>query len=151
MNQARSRSWLPSGLALFLTVCIGCSRSASDRGAIHGNVQLDGKPLEKGSILFIPIEGTRGVVAGTEIENGHFQISQSDGPAVGWNRVEIRSLRKSGRLEQKPYGLRGEMIEHEEEAVETKYNTASMLKEEIRTGSNAIDFQVTSAAVKRRR
>jgi hypothetical protein len=90
-----------------LLLVSGCGGGSADRGAVGGMVKLDGKPVEKGSILFTPIQGAHGTVAGGEIENGRYQLSATNGPVLGWNRVEIRAMRKTGKMVQKPFSPPG--------------------------------------------
>lgn len=127
-----------------LLVAAGCGKNQQNRGAVGGEVKLDGKPLERGSILFTPIEGAKGTVAGSEIENGRYRLSAEVGPALGFNRVEIRSLRKSGKMARAPMGPPGEMAEGYEEALPPRYHSASTLKAEIKPGDNTLDFELST-------
>src|SRR5439155_12090916 len=87
-----------------LAVC-GCG----GRGAeITGRVTLDDQPVERGSILLIPV-GAEGQPAGGAIENGDYRLAGSQGPLPGSYRVEIRSPRKSGKMVQKSPGQLGEL------------------------------------------
>src|SRR4051812_43116900 len=86
--------------ALLLVVLIaGCTSSPGGQ-AVSGNVKLDGGPLAKGTILFTPLPGTPGDVAGGEIVDGKYSIAAAAGPHAGKHRVEIRALRKSGKKVQ---------------------------------------------------
>jgi hypothetical protein len=123
---------------------IGCGKGDANRGAIAGQVKLDGQPLEQGSILFMPMEGVKGSIADGEIVNGRFQLLGKNGPAVGWNRVEIRALRKTGKLVPKPFPARGKMVEEQVEAIPPRFNSASTLKVEVKPGENTADFAVES-------
>jgi hypothetical protein len=122
----------------------GCGGGGGKRGAIHGKVTLDGKPLTNGSILFTPIKGSRGTTAGGPIENGQYELPASVGPAIGWNRIEIRASRKTGNRVPKPFSPPGQMVEEVAEAVSPKFNSESTLEVEIKSGDNTADFQVTS-------
>jgi hypothetical protein len=127
---------------LFLSA--GCGKDAGNRGALSGKVTLDGQPLEQGSILLMPIEGAKGPATGGQIERGRYSLSDKAGPAVGRNRVEIRAVRKSGKMVQKPMAPQGEMVEGVEEAVAPRFNSESTLKVEIKPGNNTADFEVQS-------
>lgn len=127
-----------------LLLAVGCSQRDTNRSSITGEVKLDGKPLERGSILFTPIDGTKGSVAGGPIENGRYQLSSDKGPAVGQNRVEIRAIRKTGKMIQKPLAPKGQMIEESVEAIPPRYNSASTLKTEVKAGENTTNFEVAS-------
>jgi hypothetical protein len=135
---------LPVLLAPLLLFACGCGRSGANRGAVSGTVKLDGKPVEQGSILFTPIEGARGSVAGGEIENGRYQLSAKKGPAIGWNRVEIQAMRKTGKMVRKAFGRPGEMVPEQVSAIPPRFNTKSKLKAEIKPGDNTADFDVSS-------
>jgi hypothetical protein len=134
-------------LGLFLlaiSFVVGCSKGGARRGAIAGTVTLDGKPIAKGSIMFVPAEGTAGPVAGGPIENGRYQLPPDKGAAVGWNGVEIRSLHKTGRMVPKPMAPPGDMVEEYGEAVAPRYNLQSTLRFDVKPGENAANFEVTS-------
>jgi hypothetical protein len=132
------------GCLLLLALLAGCGKNDGNHNAIQGDVKLDGKPLEQGSILFTPTEGTKGVVTGGEINNGHYQLAGKNGAAAGWNRIEIRAVRKTGKMVQKPLAPQGEMVEEYGEAVAPKFNSSSTLKVEVKPGENKADFEVTS-------
>lgn len=134
-----------TGLALlFLTLVVGCSAEGTRRGEICGHVTLDGQPLKQGSILFTPIEGTHGAVTGGEIKDGQYRLTVAKGPAVGWNQVEIRAVRKTGRMIPKGLGGTGQMVEETVEAVAPRFNMQSTLKIDVKEGENKADFEVES-------
>jgi hypothetical protein len=68
-----------------------------ERGSVRGEVTLDGRPLESGSIRFIPAETRGGPTAGGDILDGSYQIPRAKGPAVGRYRVEVNAPHKTGR------------------------------------------------------
>lgn len=138
-----TRSYFAVGLA-FALLALGCGKGDANRGTVSGAVTLDGKPLEQGSILFTPIEGTKGVVAGGQIQNGQYRFVGATGPAIGMNRVEIQAMRKNGKMIPKPMGAPGEMVEGSEQAVAARFNSESTLKIEIKPGENTANFDVTS-------
>jgi hypothetical protein len=130
-------------LVLFLVVS-GCGKMNANRSAIRGEVKLNGQLLEQGSILFSPIEGTSGTVTGGRIEQGRYQLSAANGPAIGTNRVEIRVPRTTGKMVPRGLGATGKMVEEQIEAVAPQFNTASTLRIEIKPGDNVGNFEVTS-------
>ena len=127
-----------------LATCTGCGEADANRNAVSGNVTLDGNPVEQGSILFIPTDGTEGAATGGPIENGHYRIDKAQGAATGWNRVEIRATRKTGRMIPKGLGATGETMEERVEAAPARYNAASTLKTEIKPDNNTAEFQLTT-------
>jgi hypothetical protein len=147
--QARStglllRRHIACCVSLFLMLsCIGCNVRSENRATIGGEVKLDGRPIERGSIQFLPMQGVAGSIANGEIVQGRYQMSGKTGPAIGWNRVEINAARKTGRMVPKPYPKRG-ATEEAVEAVAPSYNSASTLKFEVQPGENHADFDVAS-------
>ncbi|MSR52244.1 MAG: hypothetical protein EXS09_03015 [Gemmataceae bacterium] len=136
------------GLVIGMALVLGAGGCGGDSSAGHnpisGEVRLDGQPLERGSILFVPIEGTKGQAAGGVIENGRYQIGSDAGPAVGAYRVEIRGVRKTGKRVQKPLAPPGELTDEEAEAVAARFNSASRETVDVKAGENTANFQVHS-------
>jgi hypothetical protein len=131
-------------MAICLAVVSGCQRGDPSRGAVSGRVTLDGQPVVQGSILFSPIDGTRGAATGGEIKDGQYRLAAAAGPAVGKNRVEVHAVRKTGKMIPKGLGGTGKMIEEQVEGVAPKFNIESKLQVEITPGENTADFNVTS-------
>jgi len=132
-------SFLLAGL-LFLTA--GCG---DNQVRIRGNVTLDGKPIDTGAISFIPNDLSKGQTAGASITLGEFQVVGNNLPPPGLYRVEIRGQKKTGK--QIPAGSPsppGTMLEETIEAVPAKYNYKSELKQELKSGDNNINFELTS-------
>lgn len=120
---------------------IGCGSGSGGVG-VTGKVTLDGAPLEKGVISFVP-EST-GTPATGEIEAGSYRIKAAQGPTAGTYRVEIRAPKNTGKQAVKPVDpdYAGEVIV---ESVAPKYNRDSVLKAEIRAGAdNVFDFSIES-------
>ena len=143
----RSKLWrLIGGLGLALAALgLGCGKGGN-HASIHGQVTLDGKPLEHGSILFVPIQGAKGVPTGGPITNGSYELLGPGGPAIGVNRVEVQAVRKSGKMVQDPYAPKGQgkFIELEVGAVSPRFNAGSILKAEVKPGDNTANFDVQS-------
>ncbi len=72
------------------------------------------------------------------------RLSGAKGPAIGWNRVEIQAVRKTGKMVQNPLGPKGQMVEMEAGAVAPRFNGSSTLKFEVKPGDNKADFDVQS-------
>jgi hypothetical protein len=147
--QARStgllfRRCVPCCVGLLLILLYtGCGGSPETRATIGGEVKLDGRPIERGTIQFMPLQGVEGSITTGEITQGRYQMSGKTGPAIGWNRVEINASRKTGRMAPKPYPKRG-TTEETVEAVAPRYNSASTLEFEVQPGENQADFNVSS-------
>lgn len=132
-----------SALAVITLLLSGCGSSGPERAAVEGEVTLGGKPLEQGSILFRPTEGTKGPTAGGTIENGRYRITQSNGPLVGTNRIEINAFHETGRKVPKVIGNpEAGLIDEVVEVVPKQYNVDSTLVREVISGSNNLDFHL---------
>ena len=144
MKSCRCLRGLTCLLPGLIIMVVGCSADATNRGAISGHVTLDGKPVEQGSILFLPIDGTVGVVTGGEIKDGQYELPAAKGPAIGRNRVEIHAMRKTGKMVPKGLGGTGGLVEEQAEAVAPRFNAQSTLTVDVKVGENIADFEVTS-------
>jgi hypothetical protein len=144
MTRTRLASLALGLLLATALVSPGCGNKAGNQGEVNGRVTLDSQPIEQGSILFTPIDGTRGTVTGGSITHGRYELAGRAGPALGWNRVEIHAMRNAGQMVQKPFAPLGEMVESQEDAIPPSYNSASTLKIEITPGMNAADFEIVS-------
>ncbi len=144
MTKTCVMAWMLGLLLAVFFLVPGCGTKDANRGAIHGEVKLDGQPIEQGSITFTPTGGTKGTVTGGQIEKGRYQLSAANGPAIGQNIVEIRAMQKTGRMIPQGFGATGEMIEEQVDVVAPQFNSASTLEAEVKPGDNTVDFNVTS-------
>jgi len=70
----------------------GCAQdNPLGRLAISGTVDLQGKPLEQGSIELSPMEGSPKISTGAPIKEGRFSIAAAQGLPPGTYRVRIFS------------------------------------------------------------
>ena len=114
---------------MLLSCFVGCGQE-SKVALITGTVSIDGKPPEKGSISFIPVNG-QGPTAGTELKEGKF----SSQAAIGECKVEIRVSKVVGK--KKLYDTPDSPVQDlMEEVLPAKYNEASELRVEIKKGKN---------------
>jgi hypothetical protein len=129
-------------LVLGLLFFAGCGASES----VSGIVTVDGQPLPKGRIRFIPREGTPGPDAGDDIVEGKYHITK--GLQQGEYRVEINGTRKTPKKVRDPFfGVKP--IYNEEEVVHPDYNQNSKLIYRVNAGANVKDFEVKGLEDKR--
>ena len=114
---------------------VGCGPE-SNVASISGTAKFDGKPIEKGSINFVPVKG-QGPTAGGNIEGGKYKCEA----ALGECKVEIRMAKVVGKrkLYDTPDSPEQEIME---EVLPMKYNEATELKVEIKKGENTKDFDL---------
>ena len=138
------RKWLlPVVVVLATTVlAAGCGPAL---GTIAGNVTLDGQPLDKGVISYVPADSL-GSPATANIVNGKYEIQ-----AIAGNKfVQISAPFVIGT--RKEYeGADAPLVEITEERLAAKYNSQTELTFEVKPGANAKDWAVESLSQKQRR
>lgn len=132
----------PARLALVFLLAAGCDAGDVRRAAVTGTVTLDGVPLENGHVVFVPVEGSTGPVAGSAIVDGRYDVPAEKGAVLGRARVEIRGTRRTGRRIPFGPGTTDEVVE----AVPPAYHRDSTLVRDIVSGVNHLDFDLESAA-----
>jgi hypothetical protein len=143
--------WLPrfssKGIRLapwfLLPWVIGCSdEPRSLHYPVSGRVTVDGRPLEEGAISFLPSRS--GPSASAPIRAGTFCLDRTDGPGNGPYRVEIVSIRPTGKRIESP-DVPGVTIEETYNVIPTRYNSRSELLVSVEPdGPNAYQFDITS-------
>jgi hypothetical protein len=143
-----------AGIAICVALNSGCQPADEwNRAAVKGTVTLDGQPLPTGQITFFPAGDTTGPAAGGEIAAGQFSLDAREGPVVGRNRIEIRSVQKTGKMVKSPVAVEadgaavaGMLVEEFADVVPKRYNTYSELEQEIQPDKvNEMDFSLMSA------
>jgi hypothetical protein len=141
-------AWLALGLlvlgGMLVLVFVGRSPSGS---TVTGIINVDGEPLTKGSITFVPVDDQgniaegRGTGSGTIIKDGKYQIDQGL-TTVGRYRVEIQGTRTiPGKKILDPV-MPYRFIDAEVAVVPPEYNKKSTLIKEVVVGPNQIDFEL---------
>jgi len=129
---ARSRFAVVVVCSISLGSIAGCSKSNQPPLAnVHGRVTLDGKPVVRATVVFAPVAGGR-QSRGVTNDQGEYELTyirDDKGGAVGRNNVQISKL--------KSHDPRSETLPQ-------KYNRDSTLTAEVKSGTNEIDFPLTS-------
>ena len=77
-------------LAVVVVNLTSCGKSDGlSRVVVTGHVNLNGAPVEKGQIRFIPQVGTKGPVFIQDVVGGQYTCDKSGGVPVGEHRIEI--------------------------------------------------------------
>lgn len=69
--------------------------TTAERTTVAGKITIDGKPLHRGWVTFIPIDAPNKPVACAYLnhhQDGKFILTAADGPCVGPHRIEVRLL-----------------------------------------------------------
>jgi hypothetical protein len=127
-------------LASFILAAAICGCGFGQSGAqISGSVTLDGKPLPKGHIVFIPNMGVKGKSTTAEIVDGKYGVIQQV-QTLGMHKVDIRAERPTGK--KVPSGMPGPPIDEMVQYLHKGYNEQSQLTREIKAGKNTFDFEL---------
>jgi hypothetical protein len=96
---------------------------------VFGNITFEGKPIENGTIEFIPADGTPGPSMGSSIKDGKYEIAKTKGPHEnGVYQVRITNMRKTGKKTRNFMAPGGPLVDVEENVIPAKYNAQSTLK-----------------------
>jgi hypothetical protein len=121
-------------------LCLSMAGCGSSKPIMEGTVALDGVPIEKGTIMLMPIDG-KGQTAGCGIEAGKYRMQASPGP----RQVLIEANKKDGTMPDPMSPGSGKMIDRYVNYVPEKYNEKSELTVTIKPGLNKHDFKLESA------
>ncbi len=129
---------LGAALGLALAAMAGCG---AGKAAVSGAVRLDDKPVEDGTISFVPVGTSTAKPAAGKVEGGSYAIPAKQGLTAGSYRVEVRWNRKTGRKVFVPPAPETDEVK---EAIPARYNSESELKADLKTGDNKLDFDLKS-------
>lgn len=118
--------------------CSGTRRELPPLGQVSGTISLDGQPLSKASVTFVPFERGQASYGSTD-DAGRYRLvytTNTPGAVVGSHRVEIRT---GGEGYDKD-GNFNETVER----LPTAYHVRSELKATVAAGTNELDFKLTS-------
>ncbi len=133
------------GLACIVPLC-GCGDGCPQRVEVMGTVTIDGQPLERGAILFAPLDGTHGPKAAAEIVDGRFHLKADEGPPEGRLLVRITSDRPPAYLGPYDQSTRPADSGVSQPRIPSWYNTASRLRVETHSETaNVFHFELQTA------
>jgi hypothetical protein len=126
---------------VFLAGC-GHSPDLPPMADVHGQVTLDGKPLPRGFVQFVPdpVHGTTGPTAVGKIDaDGHYALITAGVPGaiVGFHKVSVESTEEQKRLDAPP----------PPSLIPKHYNnpdTSQLIREVKADQDNVINLELTS-------
>ena len=129
------------GLCALFVGCGGAKYAGDQRFPLSGAANLDGQPIDLGSISFIPASET-GRASGGVIQDGKYDVPEEKGATAGKYRVEMHWLKRTGKrlLDAES----GEMYDQRLEALPDKFHTNSELTVEVPFPTNTFDFDLKS-------
>ena len=141
----RARLRLTFAVMLLLVAVQGCGGGGVRFVPVTGKVTMDGKPLAKAAVTFIPqakpgSEIAGNVSSGLTDENGQYTLKAStkdgekDGAQVGKHKVTISQQQTWGEGDR-------QLIR---DKIPKKYNIETTLTADVTTDGKPIDFPLTS-------
>ncbi len=118
---------------ILLPVLCGCGGDALTE--IRGTVTVGEKPLVKGRIDFVPVDG-QGPTAAAVIEDGKYSLKI----VPGQKKVEILGFRQIG--EERPWGPDRPVRIIDEQILPAKYNEKTELTRDVHRGEETYDFSL---------
>jgi hypothetical protein len=123
-----------------LMLLTGCGKPAAELpalGTVQGIVTLDGNPLEKASVFFVPAGRDGGSSNAVTDATGRYELhydAKHSGAVLGTHRVEIRTGGEG-------YDKEGNFFETAEK-LPAIYHSRSRLTAEVAAGANEINFEL---------
>jgi hypothetical protein len=140
-------------LVLLALTLAGCGDPGDNlpRQPVSGNVTLDGKPVERGTISFQPTSELP-TAAAVAINGGQYSIARAQGLVPGTYQVKISSTPQPAPEAVSADGSPpppGKPTPPPKDLIPAKYNSSSTLSSEVKEGaSNTFDFSLESAPKK---
>jgi hypothetical protein len=131
-HRPAARLWR-AGLFFPLLAIVACGGPSDgfERFPAEGTVTLDGKPLATGTINFVATQ--TGASSSAPIADGAFRLAATDGLSPGPYRVEVYSLRPTGKKIPSADDP-GTLVDETVHAVPPQYNLNSTLTTEVPPG-----------------
>jgi hypothetical protein len=145
------------GLVLGLAALAGCEGGGPALGTVTGTVSMDGKPLANTAVTFIP-QGGGGTASGITDASGKYELNYLDrkGALIGKHKVALTTVQQPS--ESNMANIPSDSPEYAKQAaagaseynkvftepIPAKYNKQTTLEEEVKAGSNEINFELTS-------
>lgn len=137
-----------------LQLLSGCGGSSDNlpREGVSGAVAIEGKPLAKGLITFLPNDPETVTQGGSVVIDGKYDIPQSQGLVPGKYKVVISSPEDKGEIKVDmannapglPPIIRPEVIPRQ-------YNAESLLTAEVKANAkNVFEFNLTNTTVSKK-
>lgn len=129
------------GLFAIVVSCglAGCGKE-TNRLPLAGSVSWQGRPLGKGSILFVPTQNHRGPKVGAPIVEGKYQIEKARGATPGTYRVEVRA--DSGEYPHAPTDRTWPKPPAPQMVIPAEYNRQSKLSVVVSPDQTRFDFDL---------
>ena len=135
MNRIAAACLLPALLAF-----VGCSEPTGPRTMrVWGDVSLDGKPVEQGTITFDSIDGSPPAQA--QIQDGRYDLPAESGPvAERTYKIRINAPVKTGKTVPNVMPNGGPTMDVLEESIPAAFHAKSTIEKTISPDSSRNEF-----------
>jgi hypothetical protein len=128
--------------AVAVVALAGCSDSSGGRMGVSGTVKLEGKPLEQGQILFLPLDD-QDTQGGAAVINGEYTIDRRHGLKPGKYLVRLTAGDGKTPTDEEAGGPGGSTNIVSVDLIPEDWNVRSTQKIEVKSnGTNRFDFAV---------
>lgn len=120
---------------------VGCGGSGVKLGEVRGRVTVDGKPVPKATLEFVPTAPETSPSLGVTDKDGNYRLAYSQdefGAMLGTHNVKITT--KAISKDEMPDD--GSAVEQVFVAIPKKYAKDGALTAEVKAGSNTINFEL---------
>ncbi|WP_165069689.1 hypothetical protein [Paludisphaera rhizosphaerae] len=130
-----------------LVALVGCSEPTGPRTMrVWGDVSLDGKPVEQGTITFDSIDGS--APAQAEIKDGRYDLPAASGPVSEKTyKIRINAPVKTGKTVPNVMPTGGPTMDVLAESIPEKFHAKSSIQKTISpdASKNEFSFKLTKA------
>lgn len=102
--------------------------------ALQGRIRLEGRPLYKGTIHFVPIEADHNKTAAGTVLNGEYTVPQQYGLLPGRYQVQVSSLRHDDIMRNAIAKTNGDESYEIKEEVPERFNLQSEIYVDLTKG-----------------
>jgi hypothetical protein len=141
-NFTSAKEFAICAATIALVATQGCSSGDIPRAEVHGRVTLDGNPIAKGQIRFVPTDGP---VWLANVQDGKYSTAGTKGVPKGDLRVEIQAFRTPAGFDPS-LDPSGDGIVPMQQYLPPKFNLQSELKMTIAADADRVekDFELSS-------
>lgn len=131
-----------AALAILTAAIVGCGNGdIPPVGEVHGQVKLNGQPVDGCQVMFEPVSGGRSSTAMTDADGRYTLRYNGDaaGALLGKHKVRLITARGARRDDN------GRVVDPgQKEKMPKEYNSETTQVVEVTSGDNPIDFEVES-------
>jgi hypothetical protein len=130
---------------VFVSLLPGCGSGGPELTGVKGVVTLDGKPVNRAIVTFVP-EGGGSPSYGQTDAQGRYELMFTRtkyGAMPGRHNVEIQTQELTPQ-DIAEYKAHGEEVPEDSPAIPEKYLEAGALTADVKPGENEINFPLTS-------